>query len=91
MTGIKYDDEKLEWDMVPWEAMEPVVRVLMFGAKKYEPNNWKFVEPKNRYTNATFRHLIDYTKGEQLDPETGESHLAHAICCLLFKLWDDLK
>jgi hypothetical protein len=24
--------------------------------------------------------------GERLDPETNLSHLAHALCCLLFKL-----
>ena len=29
--------------------------------------------------------------GEELDPETNLSHLAHAMCCLLFKLEIELE
>jgi ribosomal protein L32 len=27
--------------------------------------------------------------GEQRDPETGENHLAHAICCVAFLLEEE--
>ena len=29
--------------------------------------------------------------GEELDPETNLSHIAHAVCCLLFKLEVELE
>ena len=42
--GVKYDQDKLQWSLMPWDALEETVRVLMYGAKKYpEPDNWKRV------------------------------------------------
>lgn len=61
--------------------------MLTIGAKKYEIDNWKYVPNGDiRYKNAALRHLNSYLKGEHKDPETGENHLAHAICCLMFML-----
>mgnify|MGYP007111985039 FL=1 len=34
-------------------------------------------------------HFTAWQSGELVDPETGESHLDHAICCLLFLRWHD--
>lgn len=65
-----------------------MVRVLEFGAKKYAVDNWKKVpDAENRYREALLRHVVAYASGEEVDPETGESHLAHAACCVLFLLW----
>ncbi len=89
MEGIKFDKEKDQWTLLPFEAMRPVVRVLMHGARKYAPDNWKFVKPKERYFDACIRHLTAWQSGERLDPESGQPHLAHAICCLIFLLWHD--
>lgn len=77
------------WSLLPWKQLEGVVRVLEFGAQKYSIDNWKYVEPKTRYTDALLRHTIAYIRGEKNDPETGISHLAHAICCAFFTLWRD--
>ena len=55
-------------------------------------DNWKYVENgKERYFNAAMRHLTAWWEGEKKDPETGESHLAHTVCCLFFLLWLDNK
>ena len=88
--GVKYDKDKPKWNLLPWDELEDVVKVLTFGAKKYAPDNWKFVDDaNNRYMDATMRHLVAHQQGEQRDAESGESHIAHAICCLLFMLWHD--
>jgi len=87
--GVKHDSEKLQWDLVPWEELEEIVRVLTYGAEKYAPDNWKMVEPKERYFSALLRHVVAWRKGEKLDPETGISHLAHAGCNLLFLMYKD--
>ena len=43
------------------------------------------VEPTGgRYFAAMCRHVFAWWGGEDADPETGYSHLAHAGCCLLF-------
>lgn len=85
--GVKYDGGKPQWSLVPFKAMTEVVEVLTYGANKYSPDNWcKVPNAKRRYVDAGFRHFSAYASGEKKDPETGYSHLAHAMCCLLFLL-----
>lgn len=85
--GRKYDTGKPDYTLLPWDAVEQIVKVLDFGARKYARDNWKHVAGGNsRYLAAAFRHLAAHTKGEKFDQETGLSHLAHAGCCLLFLL-----
>lgn len=89
--GLKFDNDKIDYTLLPFEALDEVVKVLMHGCKKYSKNNWKFVEPSDRYIKASFRHLISYNKGEKFDKETNLHHLAHATCCMLFKIYRDLE
>jgi len=84
-TGRKDDKTKDRWDLLPYEEVEKIVKVLTFDAKKYADNNWlKVLNPESRYFAALQRHLVAWKKGEKIDPESGFSHLAHAGCCLLF-------
>ncbi len=86
-TGVKFDNDKPQWSLLPFKALTEVVEVLTYGAKKYAPDNWKKVpNAKQRYIDASFRHLTAYASGEKLDSETGKSHIAHALCCLLYLL-----
>ena len=90
-AGVKYDNGKPQWSLLPFKALTQVVEVLTYGAKKYAPDNWKKVpNAKQRYTDAGFRHFAAYASGETHDPETGKHHLAHAICCLLYIVAFDL-
>ena len=41
--GRKFDGGKLQYGLVPPLALKEMVKVLTFGAEKYEPDNWKFV------------------------------------------------
>jgi hypothetical protein len=84
-SGRKDDSEKLQMNLLPWDALEEVAKVLTAGAKKYSPNGWKTVPDKvERYEAALIRHLAAYKRGEDLDPEDGLSHLAHLACNALF-------
>lgn len=85
--GKKYDGEKPRMYLLPPKALTEVAKVLTFGANKYDEDNWKKLDNlQNRYTGAALRHIFAHMDGEELDPETGLDHLAHALCCLLFKL-----
>jgi hypothetical protein len=33
--GIKFDGDKVRWDLMPWDALEEIAKVLTVGAKKY--------------------------------------------------------
>ena len=39
--GIKFDDNKPDYSLIPPNALEDVVKVLTIGAKKYDRHNWK--------------------------------------------------
>lgn len=86
--GVKFDGDKPDYSLLNLWAMAGPVRVLMFGARKYpERMNWQKVRPPRRYFAAAVRHLADYQNGERNDPESGESHISHAICDLIFAAW----
>lgn len=88
--GVKADNDKLDWSLLPAKEVEDVVRVLQHGAKKYAADNWKKVpDARKRYFNAAMRHLWAWWGGEKFDEESGLPHLSHAICCFLFCLWFD--
>lgn len=89
-TGIKADSGKLRHSLLPTGALDEVLEVLEFGAKKYAVDNWKKVEDaETRYYDAAHRHLAAYWNGEKTDPESKRHHLAHAICCAMFLMWFD--
>lgn len=64
-------------------TLASVITVVSFGARKYSPDNWERVE-QGRYWDAFYRHLTAHHAGEELDPETGEPHLSHALSNLMF-------
>lgn len=85
--GRKFDSGKPMPRLLPPSALLAISRVLTFGAQKYSPDNWKKVPgAKDRYLDAMLRHILAYNSGEINDPESGENHLAHAGCCLMFLL-----
>ena len=88
--GIKFDSSKLKFRLICWGFVEAIVRVLMWGAKTYSPDNWKHVEDRReRYKEALLRHAIAYAKGEVMDKDTGESHLSCIGCNAMFLHWMD--
>lgn len=96
MKGIKYDEGKRQWHLLvnkhTIKAIEEVIKVLEYGAKKYPPHNWVHVAEEDtentRYFNASFRHATAF---EKYDKESGLHHLAHKICCDLFQLSKELN
>lgn len=84
--SLKYDTGKLRWDLLPVEALEQVIRVFMYGAQKYSDHNWTYGMKWSKHFNAALRHLSSFWKGEDIDPESGLHHMAHAAACALIVL-----
>ena len=82
--GQKFDSNKLRYELLPPELLEEVARVLTFGAHKYSARNWELGMAWSRPFGALMRHMWAWWRGEEKDPETGYSHLAHAACCIAF-------
>ena len=89
--GLKKDQGKLPLDLLPFDALEEVAKVMEFGAKKYSPRAWEKGMAWSRLWAAALRHGFKWWRGENKDPETGLSHLAHLACCVLFLLTYTLR
>lgn len=91
LTGKKLDSEKPRADLLPTAPLLAIAQVLGFGAKKYDAHNWRGGIEYSRLIGAALRHLLAYNDGEDKDPESGLSHLAHLGCCVLFLLEQEAK
>lgn len=81
----KKDYGKDRYDLLDDQAEAEMVRVMTWGATKYEDFGWKTIpHAKERYYAAAQRHLKAWRMGEITDPESGLPHLAHAACCIHF-------
>lgn len=84
MSATKHDGDKPRMDLIAPEALEGLGKVLAFGAKKYAARNWEKGMDWGRVYGAAMRHLNAWQSGQDTDPETGYSHLAHALCNIHF-------
>lgn len=82
--AMRFNDGKLEWSLVDFKSLEPMVRVLEMGAKKYSRDNWRKGLETTKIVESTLRHLFAFLDGENLDKESQLSHVAHAQCNLMF-------
>jgi len=90
--GQKHDAEKPRMDLLPFEALEEVAKVLTLGARKYSDNGWQNVENADaRYRAAMLRHFCADQKGEKFDAESGLLHAAHMATNALFILWFEIQ
>jgi hypothetical protein len=82
----KADQSKNRLELIEPEFIKGLGRIVSFGAAKYSAENWKKAEPEDidRIKGALLRHIMDYLSGDNIDPETNESHLYHAACNLMF-------
>lgn len=86
--AVKLDNGKTDWSLLPIDSVEEILKVLEFGKNKYAAHNWCKGDGFlwTRPLNACLRHLFAWARGEDKDPESGISHLAHAGCNILFLL-----
>ena len=88
-VAVRHDEGKTNWSLMPFEALEEINKVLEFGANKYSANNWQEGTgfKYSRVLNSLLRHTFAFMRGEDKDPESGLSHMAHAGCNVLFILY----
>lgn len=85
--GIKYDGSKAKHDLLPYEALDEIAKVLTAGEVKYAAGNWANGIEMRRLISAAYRHLGQFNSGEDYDSETNTLHLANACCNLMFAIW----
>lgn len=86
LEGVKHDNGKPRWDLLPFDALDEVAIVLAYGAKKYGDRNWEKGMAWGRMLAAALRHLAAWASGIERDDESKLPHLSHAACCVLMLL-----
>jgi hypothetical protein len=90
--GKKFDQDKPKLSYLPYEALLGAAKVFEFGAAKYGKHNYKAGMDWSRPWDAAQRHLQAWWDGESHDPESGRSHLDHALCNLMMlKFYEERK
>jgi hypothetical protein len=84
--AVKFDAGKPPLGLISRTALEEEAKVMAYGVSKYGIHNWRAGMDFSRLMDAALRHVYAFADGEDLDKETGLSHLAHARCCLAFLL-----
>jgi hypothetical protein len=86
--GMKFDGDKARAELLLQgmpRTLEGVSEILTFGARKYAAHSWQHVEDGiNRYEAAAMRHKLARMKGEEFDRESGQRHILHELCSLMF-------
>ena len=82
MSGTKFDQGKIRMELLSPHSISGMASVFTFGAQKYGDRNWEKGIQLSRLYGALQRHMSAFWMGEDLDPESGLSHLDHAQCCL---------
>lgn len=77
--GTKYDEEKIQYTLIPPYALQEAARNLTVGLRKYkERDNWKKVpDAQQRYMDALYRHIEAVRRGEIYDTESGAENMPH--------------
>ncbi len=88
-AGRRDDGGKPRWDLMPPEIVE-VVKVLTWACTRevnpYPARNWEIGMAWSKCFGPMMRHAWKWWAGEDLDPESGLSHMAHVACNAIFLL-----
>lgn len=70
--------------LTPAPVIAEVGLALLEGARKYGAWNYRIAGVRaSVYMDACGRHLDSFLEGEDIDPESGLSHITKAIACLV--------
>jgi hypothetical protein len=70
-------------ELVPPSFLILTSMAMKLGAKKYGPYNWRHEKVSAMvYLGAALRHIQSAIDGEEIDHESGVSHIAHASACM---------
>lgn len=81
-SGARYNGGKPDYSLIPLSTLEDEARVWMHGEAKYKRFNWMKGMAWSIPLACALRHLAAWQRGEDIDPESGQTHLAHAMCNL---------
>lgn len=83
-VAIRFNEGKVQWSLMDMDALEPMIRVLEFGAKKYSKYNWKKGLPVTQILDSLLRHIQAIMRKEDIDEESKLPHVGHILANAMF-------
>lgn len=83
-SGLRYNDGKLRFDLLPRYAMKELASVLTQGANKYAERNWERGMAWSTVLASMKRHIHAFETGEDFDRESGCLHMGHVVANATF-------
>ena len=77
VRGLRYNSDKLRYDLIPPLANRECAKVWTKGLDKYPAGNWEKGMPWTEVIASAMRHLEAIRLGEDIDAESGLLHAAH--------------
>lgn len=75
--GGKQSDSPYAFHLIDSEAIFSLAKVLEYGARRYERDNWRKLDCES-HLNHALQHIYGYLAGDEQD-----DHLEHAFCRLM--------
>lgn len=90
--AYKLDEDKPRISLLTPEFILGAARAMTYGATKYDAQNWRSGNGLHlmRLFDSLQRHLLAWQGGEDVDPESGLSHLDHAAANLNMIMWTSI-
>lgn len=79
-TGGQKGVKPERFSLIPKAPLDLLGRVYHFGESKYAPHNYRKGYEWSKSYDALQRHLSAWWEREDIDEESGLSHLGHAAC-----------
>ena len=91
--ALRYNEGKLDWTLLDFNSLVPLVEVMTYGAEKYGEGNWqKECDNPNQHLQSAIRHLIALIGGEEFDKESKCKHTGHIMAnCMMWNYHVNLK
>lgn len=80
----RFNTGKVQWTLIDFKSLEPMVRALEFGAQKYSKDEWKKGFETTTIVDSALRHIFAYLSGEDNDTDSKVQHIGHAMANLMF-------
>lgn len=80
----RHNSGKPKWHLVDLESLTPLVRVLEYGAVKYEPFNWKKEMSREDILDSMMRHMVSLLSNKEIDEESKQHHIGHIMANAMF-------
>lgn len=84
VSALRYNTGKPKWSLVHMHSLVPMIRVLEYGALKYAPLNWQKPMKRDEVLDSMQRHLAALIDGNELDDESGLTHIGHIMANAMF-------